>query len=252
MNEPRINFQLTKLIVDAYYPPDEFVLVIIYAPLGYGKSSYQFKVSVETLQRIYHVTEKEAWEALKSLVVFHPEQFFEKLDQARELGFYKLTILNWDDAGLWLYALDWNDPFIEAFTKWLNVARTSCTALLCSTPSPVFLLKKLREFPSAITVRIVKNPTNPSTRWRRLAKGYRHWIMPDLKKTRVKPLFHDIYTCRMPNAFYKWYKPLRDTYAKMAQRLMEEKWEQAKIDGKTKALLLRQYPEFKLPNLKRL
>lgn len=66
--------------------------------------------------------EFQAWMLLKQLIVFHPEQFFQKLQDLREAG-NKLRIpsLIWDDASLWLYALDWNDPFIIKVGKYMNV-----------------------------------------------------------------------------------------------------------------------------------
>lgn len=240
--------ELARRIVNAYYPPEEFVLVIVYASLGYGKSAYQFKVTVEALKSLYHIGDDLAWDTLKSMICFHPEQFFQKLDESRELGFDKTSIINWDDAGLWLYAMDWDDPFIEAFTKWLNVARTDLTCLICSTPSPTFIFKKLRDFPSAITVQITKHGFDREHLWLREAKGYLHYVLPDLKKTRVRPLFADRFTCKMPENFFKWYQPIRDTYAAMAQRLMKEKWGELKARGKSKVFELSEYPEMQLPH----
>jgi len=199
--------------------------------------------------RVYHLTEKEAWETLKTLIVFHPEQFFDKLDQAEEYGFYKILILNWDDAGLWLNAMDWDDPFILSLTKWLNVARSDCTALLCSSPSVDMVFKKLRNFPSVITIRITKNSDRYHL-WRRIATAYRQWVLPDLQKRRVKKLGKDIFSCRMPNTFYKWYGPLRNAYAKMAKELMREKWDEMKRSSGSRAIMLEQHPSLQVPPLK--
>jgi len=241
-------FALTDKILDAYYPPEEFRVIVIYAPLGLGKSSYQFKVSVEVLQQVYDLSEEEAWEVLKGFIVFHPDQFFAKIGEI-EANYGRVPLLNWDDAGLWLFAMDWNDPFIEAFLKWLNVARTRLASLLLSTPSPVWVLKKLREFPQAVTIRIQKLNGHRSGKyvWIREARGYISWIAPDLKKSGVRPSLIDVYDCRMPDNFYQWYKPLRDTYEQMARQLIMEKWEQ--IREKSKSLALNQYPELQLPNI---
>jgi len=244
----RFSFVLTQKILKAHNPPEEFVLAVVYAGLGYGKSAYHFKVSVECLMRTYGISETEAWETLKTLIVFHPEQFFNKLDNARSMGLNKILLMDWDDAGYWLNAMDWDDPFVEALTKWLNVARTDITGLLCSTPTPTMIFRKLRNFPSAITVRITKH-TGDGHKWRRLATGYLQWVLPDLKKTRVRKLFIDEYSCRLPNEFFKWYKPLRDAYAKMALKAMKERWEESKAAGKSKAILLEENPELELPNL---
>ena len=216
---------LAKRIIKCFSPPERFQLVIVYGPLGMGKSAYQFKVSVEILKQLYGMSEEEAWKAVKGLIVWHPEQFFDKLDEAEDMG-VKIPVLNWDDAGLWLYAMDWDDPFIIAFTKWLNVVRTQITCLICSTPSPQFLFKKLRNFPQAITVRVMKavSDDKPSHRWLRVAKGYLHYVLPDMKHTRVRLIFKDYFSCKMPDDFFTWYDPLRKSYAKFAMALMREKW----------------------------
>ena len=228
---------LAERILKCYRPPESFQLVIVYGPLGVGKSAYQFKVTVDVLKRLYNVEEGQAWEMVKSLIVFHPEQFFQKLREARQMG-VRIPVLNWDDAGLWLYAMDWDDPFIIAFTKWLNVARTQVACLICSTPSPQFLFKKLRSFPQAITVRVISwaDEQRPADIWRRVAKGYRHFVLPDLRRTRVHLLFKDFFSCRLPDRFFKWYKPLRDTYAELAKKLMEEKWLNSERLKNSKAL----------------
>ena len=236
-----------------YYPPEEFDVVIVYGPTGIGKSAYKFKVGVEILQKVYQLEEKEAWEALKGMIIFHPEHFFEKIDEI-ESNLGRAPFLLWDDGGLWLFALDWNDPFIEAFLKWLNVARTKLAALMISTPSPKWVLKKLREFPEAITIRIVRpsGDRDPSHTWAwiRKARGYQFWMAPDLKKTGVNPIIEDYFNCKLPNEFYSWYKPVRDSYEKLARKLIAEKWE--KLKEKSKALMLEKYPELigLLPSLK--
>ena len=237
-----------KLIIDAYYPPEEFRVFIIYGPLGRGKSTYQFKVSVEVLKHIYKISEEEAWEMLKSLIIFHPSQFFEKIREIEEnFPFKRTPVLNWDDAGLWLYAMDWRDPFIESFIKYLNVARTHISALLCSSPTPAWILKKLRHFPEAYNVKINLVRGQPGS-WDRQARGYLHWLHPDMKHSGVRTIFIDYFKCKMPKQFYEWYKPLRDKYEDMALNLLKEKWEQ--IGKRHKAILLENYPELKTPSIK--
>lgn len=244
-------FSLTTKILNAYYPPEEFYIVIVYAPLGYGKSTYQFKVSVEVLKWVYKLGEEQAWEKLKQLIVFHPSQFFQKIEEIERSGLKRVPFLNWDDAGLWLYAMDWRDPFIESFIKYLNVARTHLGALICSSPSPEWIIRKLRRFPSAITVKIrrCKGDQDHAQKWTwiRDAAGYTHWLHPDLKHSGVRTIFVDRFYCKMPDDFYSWYKPLRDAYENLALNLMKERWRQ--VSDKSKALLLSDYPGLKIPSL---
>ena len=254
MSQPiRTNFVLAKKILDAYYPPEEFYIFITYAPLGYGKSTYDFKACVEVLQRVYHITEEQAWEKLKEFIVFHPTQFFEKVKQIEATGLKRVPFLVWEDMGLWLFALEFHNPFIEAFIKYLNVARTHLAALVGSTPSPEWVLRKLRRFPSAFSIRIAKingdtSHTHEIT-WTRTATGYRFWIHADLKHTGVRKCWEDRFNCKMPDDFFQWYKPLRDAYEDMALSLVMEKWDA--ISKSSHALILESYPNLALPELKR-
>jgi hypothetical protein len=246
------NFVLTRKIIDAWYPPETFIMCITYAPLGYGKSSYDFKVCAETLRRIYHVpTDFEAWEKLKEFIVFHPSQFFQKIDEIEACGLKRVPFIVWEDMGLWLYALSHHDPFIEAFIKYLNVARTHLASLVGSTPSPEWVLRKLRRFPACYTIRISKtNSCEPSQSWQRVATGYSFWLHADLKHSGVRKIFEDSFSCKMPEHFFNWYKPLRDEYENVALALVKEKWQQ--ISKESKSLLLASYPAiYNLPSLKR-
>jgi hypothetical protein len=237
-------FYTTEIIMDAWYPPEKFYIFIVYGPLGYGKSTYSFKLGVEVLKKAYHIEDNnKAWEKIKQFIVFHPVQFFEKLDQIEESRLKRVPFLIWEDAGLWLYAMEWNDPFIESFIKYLNVARTHLAALICSSPSPEWVLRKLRRFPSAYTIRIIKETGNKlgDCLYRRIARIYQSWIAPDMKFSGVYHLHDDKFNCKMPDDFYVWYKPIRDSYEEMALNVMKEKWN--KLKEKTKALLLEDYPQ---------
>jgi hypothetical protein len=244
---------MSHKIIDAFYPPEEFYVFVIYAPLGFGKSAYCFKACVEVLQRIYHLAEAEAWEKIKQFIAFHPSQFFKKIDEIDSTGLKRIPFIVWEDMGLWLYALDHNDPFIIAFVKYLNVARTHLGSIVGNTPSPEWVLKKLRRFPSAYTVRIQKVGTDKSythaQTWQREAVGYKFWLHADLKHSGVVKIWMDNFDCRMPESFFQWYKPLRDEYENLALALLKEKWQQ--ISNESKSLLLGSYPNLVLPELTR-
>jgi hypothetical protein len=250
-NKPKY-FILSNKILDAYYPPEEFYIFITYAPLGYGKSTYDIKAGVQTLMRVYHLTEAEAWEKVKQFIVFHPTQFFRKIVEIGNSKYKRVPFIIWEDMGLWLYAMDWNNPFMEAFIKYLNVARTHLASLVGSTPSPEWVLRKLRRFPSAYTIRIQKinssdkSTTNVAT-WLRDACGFKFWLHADLKHSGVRKLWIDRFDCRMPDPFFQWYKPLRDAYEDLALQLLQEKWEV--LSKTSKAMILNNYPDLNLPSL---
>lgn len=239
----------TVYILSDLVPPEGFKLFIVYAGLGKGKSAYAIFSFVETLMNWYHVEEAEAWEMVKTFLVFHPQQFFDKLDQIETSGYGRIPGLIWDDAGLWLYALDWNDPFIKSFGKYLNIARTLLASLMLTTPSVKWIFSKVRDFPDAYTISIIKVTGNKRARWRRGAKGYQSVLLPDQKKSRVYHRFTDIFNCRMPDTFFSWYKPLRDSYEKLARDLIKQNW--AKLKDKEGIPEISAYPDLALPSMRR-
>ncbi len=219
-------FQLTRIINDLY-ERDEFIPILIYGPLGVGKSAYAMKVVAE----VYGESGKPNWEAVKERVVFHPKDFVKRCLSMNKRD----KALIWDDGGLWLHALDFWNPFVKNVGKYLNVARTDLAALVITTPLPTWVITKVRGLPDAINIKIIKGggPTGPSTmpdhpyiRKQRVAKAYKQWILPDMRKTGVKEIFRDHFSAFLPSDFYfDWYKPLRDRYAAEAKKLMRDSLE---------------------------
>jgi len=155
---------------------------------------------------------------VKSRLVFHPREFVEKAEALMDSG-EKDYVLIWDDAGLWLNSLEHWNPFIRSIVKYLNVMRTNLAGLILTSPSPLWIIKKVRGFPQAVTLRIIKamDDTKRLKRYR-IAKAYRYWVTPDMKKSGVRTIFEDHFSALMDNEFYDWYKPKRDGYAGSAVR----------------------------------
>jgi hypothetical protein len=235
-----------------------------YGPLGYGKSAYAFKVAVDVLLWNYRTTlfdaydyedpeeyqeaRRKAWDLVKQIIIFHPEQFFQKLDEIEALGI-RLPLLVWDDAGLWLFALEYNDPFLIKVTKYFVVARTLLAGVFCTTPNPSYIINKLRNFPQAYNLGITKTTGSEKgkDKYRRRAKAYLQYFNI-IKGMRVSgPKYYDEFLCLMPDDFYKWYKPLRDEYERMARSLMKEEWEKQK--GKSQVMSLDDYEALEVPKL---
>jgi len=199
-----------------------------YGPLGIGKSSFACKVTGE----VYGTPKQPNWEAVKTHIVFHPKDFVTKTEEMMQKG-QKDKVLIWDDAGLWLLALEHWHPFVRSTIKYLNVARTNWAALIFTTPLPSWVIKKVRGFPEAITIKIMKassDTSNPSRQ--RIGKAYRFWTSPDMKRSGVMEIYREKFTAIMPNDFYwLFYKPLRDTYA--AQAIAGMRRELSTLLGKT-------------------
>lgn len=207
---------------------------------------------VQLIQIVYKVDEGDAWELVKQFLVFHPEQFFQKLDDIEEHLLIRIPGLIWDDAGLWLYALDWNDPFVKAFGKYMNVAKTHLGAVIMTTPSPDMIFKKIRKFPQAYNVNIIKESGNPYSIWDRLAIPYLQYfnIVKGYRVTRVRvkrAAARDRFSCRMPDDFFAWYKPLRDKYEDIALDLIKKRWKE--LAERDRTVLSQYYEDMVVPRL---
>lgn len=211
-----------KFIEDNYYR-DEFSPFIIYGgPLGIGKSAYALKV----LYELYG-----SWEKVKEYIVFKPEDFVDRCYEMMGRGKREKAIV-WDDAGLHVSYLSYNDPFVQAVIEYLNVARTNWASIILTAPTPMMIVKKFRGFPDRYTCKIVKlgsdekNPQKP-----RRARVYRNWTAPDLKHSGVHKCWEDDYSALLPDEFYHdWYKPLRDSYAAVAINRMKARLQKVTIN----------------------
>jgi len=192
--------------VDQLFYEDECTVGMAYGGfMGTGKSAFCIKTEAEVLGKHSGFEDNEPnYEAVKSFLDFPPKDFVERLLRMKRRE--KMTI--WDDMGLWLFALDWYNPFVKAVCKYLNVARTDWAFIFGNTPSPKMVAKRIQNFPEIIRVKIVKvasNSDHPSKP--RIATAYQVWITPDMKKTGVRRMFVDHYDAMMPDDFFGWYKP---------------------------------------------
>jgi len=205
-----LGFITTKRIKEAYIE-DEFYLIIIYGPLRYGKSS----LAVQILAEVYGTWDLDV---LKKYIGFHPKEVLTHWAELK--GKHKAYV--WDDAGLWLHALEWNSPFVRAAGKYLNVAGTDWAGLILTTPLPTWISRKIRGIPQATTIKVRKVTAKQGQEHLRQGVAYRFWQAPDMKKSGVHKLYIENFSKMMPDNFYEWYKPKRDKYAQMAKRLMRK------------------------------
>lgn len=175
---------------------------IVYGPLRYGKTAYAMK----TLAQLHGTWDPKE---LSQYVVFTPIDFLLKIKRLRNRG--KQLLLIWEDAGVWLNSMKWNDPLILAISRYLDVVGTDFAGVMFTTPMPSHVIKRVRGIPQCTTVKIHKLNDNASKP--RLALGYRMWMLPDCKKSGVKPIFEDRYSALMPNVFFDWYQKERQSYA---------------------------------------
>jgi len=188
---------LSKMIEANHYR-NQFGLFVVYGQQGIGKSVYTI------------LALKELGLDWKKHLYFRPEEFLGRIRQA----YYrqkKLKVLAIDDAGFGLFAYNWNKPFVKAFVKFLNVARTVMSNIILTTPNPSMLVKKI----TALDAMFIKVMRDGSVKkdgiYRRLAKGYRNIMLPSGSRM-VKLVFEDRFKCYLPDDEYQEYLDYRYGY----------------------------------------
>ena len=215
------------------YREDEFVPYIIFGGLGYGKSSY----AIQSLALAYGEKDKPDWNAVKKRIIFTPEEFVDIINKSKEKR--DMGII-WDDAGVWLYSLDYYTPLIKAITKYLSVARTDFATILFTTPQPEWIVRKGRNIPKTRLARIIKISTVefPSKEKGLLMYKYRQavvytsWRSPDGKRYGTKTIYRDNFNAILPDDFYEWYKPMRNSYAKIVKKMIVDEMAKKRYQNK--------------------
>ena len=188
---------LSKMIEANHYR-NQFGLFVVYGQQGIGKSVYTI------------LALKELGLDWRKYLYFRPEEFLGRIREA----YYKqqkLKVLAIDDAGFGLFAYNWNKPFVKAFVKFLNVARTVMSNIILTTPNPSMLVKKI----TALDAMFIKVMRDGSVKkdgiYRRLAKGYRNIMLPSGSRM-VKLVFEDRFKCYLPDDEYQEYLDYRYGY----------------------------------------
>jgi hypothetical protein len=218
-----------KRIVELF-DNDEFKPIIIQGDHGYGKSSYANWL----IASVYGENGKPKWYTSKSKkkinpifethVGFHPKHVLDQWTAKNGRDY----VYHWDDAGLWLHSLDFQDPFVKEVGKYMQVVRTDWACVIFTAISMEDISSKIRGLRNAIIIDITKEGTSHTHPNHRTATAY------ILRKTwKGKPwkdyLWKDVYNSHVPNKFYnEWYKPLRNKYSELAKERMQKKLQEHK------------------------
>lgn len=215
--------ELAWYIINAWYN-DIFMLPIIYGEPRIGKSVYALKV----LNQVYdYIWGWDKWRVYEECLGFKPD---EVLLQWKSLD-RKIPGYIWDDAGCWLFTLDYQDPLLKEIQRYMNLLSTDIQCLILTTPDPRWILNKIGGMPGSKWIKILRKysdyrhlgPWPDSVRFGRMAKLYNPFIAPDLKKTGVsKPRIQDEFSCRLDDDLYEYYKPRREHYATEVKKRMWE------------------------------
>jgi len=212
---------LARKIINAYYN-DIFLLPVIYGEPRIGKSAYALKVLFQVYDFIWGW---DMYRVYEECMGFRPA---EVIMDWKKLG-RKIPGYIWDDAGCWLFTLDYQDPLLKEVQRYFNVLSTDIQCLILTTPDPTWILNKIGKMPGSKWIKIIRvygddthlGPWTDSIRYSRRALTYTPWRAPDLKKTGVsKPWIQDDYSCRLPDELYEYYKPKREYYAGLVKERM--------------------------------
>ena len=219
-----MGFITTETIKTSHYN-NECQNFIVYGPLGYGKTSFALQVLME----LYKTEDPDI---LKKYFFFDPAEFLAKVTRFKT----QVPAVAWDDAGVWLYYMDYQSGLLKNVSKLMQLIRTRTAAVIFTTPTPSLVFGKLRNFPQTITLKVSKTFGDQYRRDRRRVTAYRSWMMPDLQKLRVKKLYVDDYSCMLPQDLFKWYCEQRRGYIeqveeKLQSELPESLQQQIKADN---------------------
>jgi hypothetical protein len=233
-------FELAKQI-EWLWRAGQTKIFIVHGILGAGKSSYTCQVLAETYGDHSADPRDEAhwnWEAVKSRIVFRPEEFMAKIEQMEEEE-RRDKVLLWDDAGYWLTAKKWHDPLIMAVGEYLNVSRYHFSAFIFTSPAKRLIFRTLRDFPGTHTVHITqrksdyvrqighrggpRTPGAPTEVVRpRLARIFGVWRSEDEKKSGTREVLQDIFNATLPDDFFRWYDAYRRSFGKIAIQMLRK------------------------------
>ena len=108
---------------------------------------------------------KPDFDSVKPWVIFKPQEFLDKVLEVDE----KQKCLIWDDAGYWVFSLDWYEPFVKAVSRWMQVAGTQFACIILMTSEQSLISSKiLAALPNHHICHITKTRNEKNTYYKRL------------------------------------------------------------------------------------
>lgn len=215
------------------FDDDEFKPIIIEGDHGYGKSSYANRLISEVYSKDNIHGNWDTQRLFPKHIGFHPRHVLDLWIKKRNIRDYAF---HWDDAGLWLHSLDFQDPFVKEVGKYMQVVRSDWACVIFTAISKEDISSKIRGLRNAIVVEITKDGKDKTHPNRRTASAYierKTWKGKIWKDYQWEEYFDSwvpgIYildntgSIVKKKGFYGWYKPLRDEYSDMAKERMLRK-----------------------------
>lgn len=198
------------------YHLDDFYGLLVTGRQRIGKSSYVCQGLAESMGKWeYHPSpycaEPDYSDRMRKWITFPPEEF---IDLTLSLGVgTKERAALWDDAGFWLFVLDWYEPFVKVVARYIQLAGRQFGFLLLTSPAQGMISSKVLDaMPDLFIAKVVKEGEDTPKLKPRLVKVYERWEYPDGRKGGVRTRWKDHYNAILPDDFWKWYKPKSDHY----------------------------------------
>ena len=203
--------QIVSWIRD-WFLQDEFRIIIVEGLQGYGKSSFASFVASE----IYNTWD---WSYLKNYIVFHPRDFLKRVSRIRK----KHPFMVWDDAGYWLNSMDYNNRFVKAVGKYMQVARLDWGCIMFTSIHAKDVITKIKGAEGRLKVKITKMGAGlKKDKDRRTATIYEHWESVDGSQFGEEGKHDETFYARMPDSFYNGYFPYRKGFTMQAKKSMRK------------------------------
>jgi len=196
-----------------------FIGGIIYAPRGFGKSSFAIKTLFDLYHNGYGLGRNEAYKKALEQTLYDLPEITQRIKENLNKG-EPTEALIFDDAGVYFsgqtYGLRYN--WHSLLKSFLDTIRLSTSSILMTTPNVKDLAKYIRRHDDHY-IRIKKRDGN----YARTAVIYSQYTLPS-GQTRVKKIGETDYTCYLPNSVYDQYtehrkKMLVDITTEMSDRI---------------------------------
>lgn len=209
---------LAQKIVSAYHNTG-FVSAVIFGRQGSGKTTYAFKVARDVFWKLNNLENKDdAWQYVRESYFFELPDALTKIQDAIDND-YRIPLIIFDDAGIWLSKYVWYEDYMKTFYKLYALIRTRVSAVVFTTPSPEDLAFYLREkgwYQIRVTMvnrkKMIARATLYSKDFGRNSKGE---IVTQVKRKAL-----DEYKAQLPNDIYDEYmRRRRETERKLLDEL---------------------------------
>jgi hypothetical protein len=207
-------------IINAYHN-DDFILVVVHGTPRIGKSVYALKLMFQVYDYLFGLDKYQVYKKYLGWTPLNVINYWASLKE-------RIPAYTWDDAGCWLFTLDWQDPLLREVQRYFNVVGTDINCVILTTPDPNWILKKIGKMPGHVQVKITKVRGMPRVNGEKYIGHYwpsrRFGRRAVIKRSDIEwnNKREEYYYCKLDDELYALYGPERKKYAKMVSAAMKQ------------------------------